>query len=125
MELSILDYKILKFVKKNPNCKKIDVINHFKNKSDIEFRFYNLAKPQISSIGIIENSSYIIKKSDGHWEDGEYIGQDYDAYYLSSLGEKVLSDYEENKFDDFKKSLLYPIIVSIITTYITVNFITK
>lgn len=123
MSLNIIDYKILKFIKKHPYCSKQDILNHFNPKESTEYRFENLLNPQAPT------PSYIEQKSDLHWERGNLIGQDYDAYFLTPFGETALADYKADinskKFHTFKHSFLYPILSAIITAYITTKFLTK
>lgn len=128
MNLEIIDYKILVFIKKNPNCKRIDILNHFSEETAINYRLDNLLrKTEISDF----DSSYIKQYDDYHWVKGEIVGQKYDDFSLTPLGEKALSDYfvsiKENKLHTFKTSFLYPVlsavITAIITTYITTVFL--
>ena len=120
MNLEIIDYKILIFIKKNPHCKKSDILNHFSKETAINYRLHNLLlKTEFSDF----DSSYINQYNDYHWVKGEIVGQKYDNYYLTLLGEKALSDYlatiRENKSYTFKTSFLYPILSAVITAVVT------
>lgn len=123
MSLKIIDYKILVFLKKNPNCRKQDILNHFRYDKSAKYRFENLLKYELSENGChIPDTSYIEQENDFQWVRGESVGQYYDAYHLTPFGEKVVEDYiadtNYEKFYTFKHSFLYPILSAVVTSAI-------
>ena len=47
MKLTITDYKILKFVSKNPNYRKQDILKKFKSDKSIEYRLEKLTENKL------------------------------------------------------------------------------
>ena len=135
MKLTDIDYKILKFVSKNPNCRKQDILKKFKSDKSIEYRLKKLTENKLDvHYHLFENSSYINHKCERTYIDCGFYDEVYsDCYFLNPVGYKVLSDYEKCLFNikikTFKHSFLYPIlssvITAVITAYITTKFLTK
>lgn len=115
------DYEILRYINKFDSVSKEQIMKRFKNKIEsIEYRLARLSQGDFHEKNHfsmpIPNSSYIIVK-------------DKDNYYISSLGKKVLQDYQKQKKSDSKnlwlKNAWIPIIVAFVTTVITNYIIPK
>ena len=135
MNLTKIDYELLEFISKNPNCTKQDILQKFKKEKAIEYRLNNLSENICDDFGrMIECTSYINHKCDRTYIDcGVYHEKYYDCYFLNPVGHKILSDQKnfilQEKINHFKYSFLYPILTSSITgifvAYFTAKYITS
>lgn len=127
--LTIIDVKILKFVRDQGSVSMDDIQQKFVNIDSIEYRVMNLSTPSYQKLhgAPVPNSSYLAE--DYEQRPGKYgltESVPLGTYHLTTFGRKVLQDYEymakNAKWELWLKNAWIPIIVSFATTVIT-NYI--
>ncbi|WP_195362914.1 hypothetical protein [Lactococcus lactis] len=120
-DLKNMDYKILKFLKSNPNSKQEKISDSLPKVDGLEDRLTNLVNKNLAQTGasVSSDPNFLSVFSDG-------------LYELTERGEIALQDYVSDRKSErlrfWGKSILTPIGVSVVTTIlalIVTSIITK
>lgn len=134
MKLTVIDYRILKFINKFTNPVHVDKIlskfpdNKFQTKYRLEL--LNDKEKHPSGHFYLENTSYItLNYSSYQNEYGITYQECLNTYSITEKGKVTLQEYKifikNEKLKTFKHSFLYPISSAIITAILTAYITTK